>query len=99
MLKMFVGNIPNGSNEEDLKNWIEARGFGVESVEILRDKTTGKPRGFGFVVLTDEGKIDEAISALDRRLMSGRALTVNHAVPLTPKKESKPRKARVGWGT
>jgi cold-inducible RNA-binding protein len=81
MSKLFVGNIPFAAADADLQEWVEAQGFSVESAEIIRDRTTGVPRGFGFVLLREESKIKEAIRLLNGQSMGGRALTVNEAVP------------------
>jgi len=80
MSKIFVGNIPHGSTDGELQEWVEAQGFGVESVQIIRDRSTGQSRGFGFVVLNN-GNLKGAIAALNGQRMGGRVLTVNEALP------------------
>ena len=64
MPKIFVGNIPHASSDVELQQWVEAQGFQVESAQIIRDRSTGQSRGFGFVVLNEEWKLKEAITAL-----------------------------------
>jgi len=81
MARLFIGNIPHGSSEGDLKQWIESWGFRAESAEIIRDGLSGKSRGFGFVTLTEDWRLKEAINALHGQRMGGRPLTVNFAVP------------------
>jgi cold-inducible RNA-binding protein len=81
MPKLFVGNIPHASSDVELQQWVEAQGFQVESAQIIRDRSTGQSRGFGFVVLNEEWKLKEAITALNGQRMGGRVLTVNEAVP------------------
>jgi RNA recognition motif-containing protein len=83
--KLFVGNIPHASSDGELREWVEARGFPVKAAEIIHDRSTGQSRGFGFVALVDEGKAKEAILALNGGRMGGRILTVNEAVPRTPR--------------
>jgi len=85
MPKLFVGNIPHGSSETELQEWVEQQGFHVESAQIIRDRSTGQSRGFGFVILNEEWKIKDAISVLNGKNMGGRALTVNEAVPQAPR--------------
>ena len=51
MARLFVGNIPRTSSEAELQRWVESQGFHVESAQIIRDRSTGKSRGFGFVAL------------------------------------------------
>jgi len=82
MLKLFVGNIPNAAAEADLQQWVESQGFPVESAEIIRDRTTGAARGFGFVLLREESKVKDAIRLLNGQSMRGRPLTVGEAAPL-----------------
>ena len=80
MSRIFVGNIPHSSTDGELQQWVEAQGFGVESAQIIRDRSTGQSRGFGFVVLND-GNLKGAIAALNGQRMGGRVLTVNEAMP------------------
>ena len=80
MSRIFVGNIPHSSTDGELQQWVEAQGFGVESVQIVRDRSTGQSRGFGFVVLND-GNLKAAIASLNGQRMGGRVLTVNEALP------------------
>jgi len=88
MPKLFVGNLPHASSELDLRQWIESRGFRVESAEIIYNRVSGKSRGFGFVTLSDNTMISTAISLLNGHRMDGRVLTVNEATPVTSNRES-----------
>jgi RNA recognition motif-containing protein len=83
MPKIFVGNIPHVSADVDLQQWVESQGFPVESAEIIRDRSTGQSRGFGFVVLREGTEIGTAISAMNGQRMGNRVLTVNEALPQT----------------
>ena len=88
MPKLFFGNIPHASSEMDIQQWVESRGFLVEFVEIIYDRVTGKPRGFGFVTLADKStNLQAAIAVLNGRRMEGRILTVNEATPLFTRPE------------
>ena len=87
MQKLFIGNIPHGSSEMELQQWVESQGFEVESAQIIRDRSTGMSRGFGFVVLNEEWNVKQAISALNGQRMGGRVLTVNVAVPQSPRSD------------
>ncbi len=82
MPKLFLGNIPHALSESQVQDWIEAQGFRVESVEVIYDRTTGKPRGFGFATLDDEVEVQNAIDSLNGQRMEGRVITVNRATPL-----------------
>ena len=81
MSKLFVGNIPHSSSDLELQQWVESQGFQVESAQIIRDRSTGQSRGFGFVVLNEGMKVREAITALNGQRMGSRVLTVNEALP------------------
>jgi len=83
MARLFIGNIPHGSTEADLQQWLESRGFATTSAEMIVDRSTGLPRGFGFVTLSEEWRLEEAIAALNGKMMGTRVLTVNRATPLT----------------
>jgi RNA recognition motif-containing protein len=67
--------------EDDISQWIESYGIAVESVDIIRDRTTGNSRGFCFVEVRDI-RSDEAIAHLNGMRMSGRPITVNDAKPV-----------------
>lgn len=81
MSRLFVGNIPHSSSDADLKTWLEDQGFPVEAVQIIRDRSTGLSRGFGFVILKEEAILKDVISLLNGQRMGGRILTVNEALP------------------
>src|SRR5438270_98099 len=89
MSKLFVGNIPHVSSEVELQQWVETQGFQVASAQIIRDRSTGQSRGFGFVALNEEWKVKEAIAALNGQRMGGRVLTVNEALPQTPRSDGR----------
>jgi len=89
MPKLFVGNIPHASSDAELQEWVESQGFQVETAQIIRDRSTGQSRGFGFVVLNEEWKLKDAIGALNGQRMGGRVLTVNEALPQTPQPDGR----------
>ena len=78
-MNIYVGNIPFRSTNDDLQKVFEAHGE-VISVFLPTDRQSGRPRGFGFVEMSDEdGK--KAIAELDGFEMDGRNLRVNEARP------------------
>lgn len=79
---LYVGNLPWSANEEDVRSAFEAFGE-VTSVKLIEDRETGRPRGFGFVEMSDDNAAQEAISALDGNDFGGRNLKVNEAKPRT----------------
>jgi len=80
---IYVGNLPWNSTEEDVRSAFEAFGE-VYSVKLVNDRETGRPRGFGFVEMEDQGAL-EAIESLDGSDFGGRNLKVNEARPRQPR--------------
>ena len=80
MTKIFVGNLSYDATEDDVRSAFEAHGQ-VESVALITDKMTGRPRGFGFVEMPDGAAAQAAIQALNLQEIQGRAITVNEARP------------------
>lgn len=80
MTNIYVGNLSYEATEDDLRQAFGAHGE-VSSVSIIRDRTTGKSRGFGFVEMPDNGQAQAAIKALNLYEIRGRSITVNEARP------------------
>jgi RNA recognition motif-containing protein len=83
---IYVGNLPFSATEEEVRELFAQYG-NVESVKLISDRETGRPRGFGFVEMDSDGA-DSAIEALNGFDMGGRSLRVN---------EAKPRERRPRW--
>ena len=94
MPKLFIGKIPHASSDAELQEWVESQGYQVESAQFIRDRSTGQSRGFGFVMLNEEWKLRDAINALNGQRMGGRVLTVNEALPQTPRPDGGARGPR-----
>ena len=86
--KLFVGNLSFNTTENDLNDAFAAFGT-VTETNLMMDRETGRPRGFGFVTMSSAEEANKAIEALNGKDMDGRALTVNVA---------KPREERTGGG-
>ncbi|QJT09241.1 RNA recognition motif domain-containing protein [Oceanidesulfovibrio marinus] len=76
---IYVGNLPWSASEDEVRAAFEAYGE-VNSVNLINDRETGRPRGFGFVEMDDAGAA-EAIKNLDGKDFGGRNLKVNEARP------------------
>ena len=76
--KLYVGNLPFTSTEEELRALFGRHGS-VDSVNVIMDRETGRPRGFRFVEMTEPTAPADAIKALDGTQLGGRALKVNEA--------------------
>jgi RNA recognition motif-containing protein len=81
MKKIYVGNLPFSATEDELRDLFSQHGS-VESVSLINDRETGRPRGFGFVEMPDDAA-QAAIRALDGTDMGGRTLRINEARPRT----------------
>jgi len=78
--KMFVGNLSFNTTENDLQDAFAAHGT-VTEVNLMMDRATGRPRGFGFVTMSTAEEAQTAIAALNGKQLDGRDLTVNIAKP------------------
>jgi RNA recognition motif-containing protein len=78
--KLFVGNLSFDTTENELQDAFAAHGT-VTETNLMMDRTTGRPRGFGFVTMSTPEEAQKAIEALNGAQLGGRALTVNIARP------------------
>jgi RNA recognition motif-containing protein len=79
-MKIYVGNLPYEVTEEELRQ--EFGTFGaVTSVNIITDKLSGRPRGFGFVEMTVVSEGQAAIAGLNGKTLKDQTLIVNAARP------------------
>jgi cold-inducible RNA-binding protein len=78
--KLFVGNLSFNTTENDLSDAFGAHGTVVEA-NLMMDRMSGRPRGFGFVTMGTAEEAQKAIDALNGQQLDGRALTVNVARP------------------
>jgi RNA recognition motif-containing protein len=86
--KLFVGNLSFNTTENALHDAFSAHGTVLEA-NLMMDRMTGRPRGFGFITMDSPESAQKAIDALNGAQLDGRALTVNIA---------KPREERAGGG-
>jgi RNA recognition motif-containing protein len=81
-MNIYIGNMSYEVTEEDLQQAFEAFGQ-VESVNIIKDKFSGRSKGFGFVEMPDKANAQSAINELNGKELKGRTLNVNEARPRT----------------
>ena len=79
-MRIYVGNLPYTTQDEDFNEAFSAFGE-VESTIVIRDRETGRSRGFGFVEMSDGSSATAAIESLNGKNFQGRNLTVNEAKP------------------
>ncbi len=78
--KLFVGNMSHDTTESDLRNALAAYGE-VQSVHVVEDRDTGRPRGFAFVEMASDAEAQAAIDGLNGQDLQGRSLNVSVAKP------------------
>lgn len=79
-MNIYVGNLSFDATESEIENAFAEFGD-VKSVHVIKDRDTGRSRGFGFVEMRDREAGLNAIEALDQQPIHGRDLTVNEAKP------------------
>ena len=87
-MNIYIGNLPFSATEDELKEVFTEFGQ-VNSVTIIKDKMSGRSRGFGFVEMADDGEAQNAIQGLNGKDFKGRGMVVN---------EARPREERSGGG-
>jgi cold-inducible RNA-binding protein len=90
MTKLYVGNLPFSATEDAVRTLFSTHGT-VEKVSLINDRETGRPRGFGFVEMSN-ADASRAMQALNGKEMDGRALKINEA-------QDKPRGGGGGGGS
>jgi cold-inducible RNA-binding protein len=80
MKNIYVGNLDSAVTEDQVRALFESHGA-VETVTIVKDRDTGRSRGFAFVEMTSDSEADTAINGLNGKLMWERQLTINEARP------------------
>jgi RNA recognition motif-containing protein len=80
--KLFVGSLPWSIDDQKLQTAFEEHGE-VVSAKVIKDRETGKSRGFGFVEMASQESAQSAISALNNTELGGRNIVVNVAKPRT----------------
>jgi len=76
--KIYIGNLSFSTTDAELRRLFEQHGA-VESVNVIMDRETGRPRGFAFVEMSDPSSAAAAIQVLNGRELDGRSLRVNEA--------------------
>ena len=95
--KLFVGNLSFNVTENDLQDAFAAYGS-VTETNLMMDRMTNRPRGFGFVTMSTEEEAQKAIAGLNGKDLAGRALTVNIARPREEGGGGRPRSGGGGGG-
>lgn len=80
--KVYVGNLSFNTTDNELKELFAPYGEVAEAV-VIKDKYSGRSKGFGFVTFNDDAAAQKAISEMDGKEVQGRAIKVNEARPMT----------------
>ena len=91
-MNIYVGNLSYGVADEDLKQLFEEHGP-VKSASVIKDRESGRSKGFGFVEMESDADAGKAIEALSEFDFQGRNLRVNEARP----REDKPERTGGNW--
>ena len=86
-MKLYVGNLSYDITEEDLKQQFAEYGE-VDSVSIITDRDSGRPKGFAFVEMSSKTEAEAAISGLNGKMLNERTIVVNEARPKTDNRSS-----------
>ena len=78
--KIYVGNLSYDTTEEDLRTLFAQAGT-VESVDLIKDRQSGRSKGFAFVVMSNQSELEKAIQMFNSYNLGQRELTVNIARP------------------
>ena len=89
--KLYVGNLSYDTTEDSLRTKFAEAGT-VVSVDIIKDRDTGRMRGFAFVTMSSDDEAQNAIKILNEKMLDDRALKVNLARP----REEQPRRSSFG---
>lgn len=91
--RLYVGNLSYNTTENQIQDLFSAHGP-VTSVDLIMDKFSGRPRGFGFVTMETKEAAEAAVQALNGKNIDGRDLTVNEARP----RDDRPARSGGGGG-
>jgi RNA recognition motif-containing protein len=91
-MKLHVGNLPFSVEDNELKELFAD--YNPEEVTLIKDKFSGRSKGFGFVTISDDEVAQKAVSELNGKDVQGRELKVSEAKPM----EERPERPRRSFG-
>jgi len=83
-MKLYVGNLPWSIDDKALKELFTSYGD-IEEAVLIKDKYSGRSKGFGFVTFSDDAAAEKAIAEMHEKEVEGRPLTVSEAKPMVPR--------------
>ena len=94
--RLYIGNLDYGTTEEEITQAFADKGIEAKEVRIIKDKFSGRSKGFGFAEVDTAAKIQEAISALDGQDLKGRRLRISQAKERQPRSDGDFKPKRFG---
>lgn len=88
-MKVYVGNLPFSVDDEKLRELFESYGE-LEEAIVIKNKFSGRSKGFGFVTFKDDDSAKKAIAEMNEKEVEGRKLSVNEAKPVDPDRPRRP---------
>ncbi len=92
-MNIYIGNLSLATTEETLKALFVEFGE-VENVKVIKDRLSGRPKGFGFIEMPSNSEADQAIKALNGKRIDGNNIKVNPADPGSKRQQKRPFKRR-----
>ncbi|MCD6540053.1 MAG: RNA-binding protein [Candidatus Omnitrophica bacterium] len=90
--KIYVGNLEYSTTEDELREAFSQKGVEIKEVRIVKDKFTGRSKGFGFAQVDSQEEMDKAISSMDGQDLKGRKLRVSKARERKLRRDFRPRR-------
>jgi len=88
-MKLYIGNLPFSMSEEDLRALFES--YSAEEITLIKDKFSGRSKGFGFVTIADDEVAKKAMTEVNDKEVQGRQIKVSEAKPMEERSE-RPRR-------
>ncbi|MDD3296951.1 MAG: RNA-binding protein [Candidatus Omnitrophica bacterium] len=89
--KIYVGNLEYSTTEDDIRSHLEGKGIQAKDIKVIKDKYTGRSKGFGFVEVDSDDDLNKGIEALEGQELKGRTLKANKARPPREREDRRPR--------
>jgi len=94
--KLYVGNLSYNTTDEKLRALFAEYGE-IESINVITDRDTGRPRGFAFVEMATQEAAEASIAGLDGKMVDEREIKVNKAKPQPDRDRRQSSRSRSGW--
>jgi len=94
--KLYVGNLSYNTTDEKLRSLFATYGE-IESINVITDRETGRPRGFAFVEMATQEAAEASISGLNGKMVDEREIKVNKANPQPERNRRQDNRNRSGW--